>query len=117
MNRWRGTEGDLCAYPRTGRVGRISALSAYLRRVAAALAALPARVADAAWDVATDEAARPAVLYLCALLLAGASFGSFLLRGGGSPSKAEFGLQLGSLGVIFYMSLRQAGTVGRHGGR
>ena len=81
------------------------------------LVALPARVAERAADVLTDDAARPAVLYLGALMLAGASFCSFLLGGGGSPSRTEFGLQLGSLGVLFYMSLRQAGTGGRGRGR
>ncbi|ESP87149.1 hypothetical protein [Candidatus Halobonum tyrrellensis] len=98
-------------------MGRISAVRAYLRRTVAALAALPARAAERTWALLTDEAARTAVLYLGALLLAGASFGSFLLGGDGSPSKAEFGLQLGSVGLIFYMSLRQAGSGGRRRGR
>ena len=79
----------------------------------AAVAALPRRTVGAAWGLLTDEAARPGVLYLLALALGFGSFAGYFLRGGGDPTRLELGLQFGSLGVVFYVSLRQAGTASR----
>ena len=91
---------------------RLSALRAYARRKAWALAAVPRRTVVGVRTLVTDDVARPAALYVLALLLGAGSFLSFLLGGGGSPTETEFGLQLGSVGVVFYASLRQAGAGG-----
>ncbi|QLG26563.1 hypothetical protein HUG10_02985 [Halorarum halophilum] len=79
----------------------------------AAVAALPRRAVEGAWDLLTDEAARPGMLYLVALALGFGSFAVYFLRGGGDPTGLELGMQFGSLGVVFYVSLRQAGTAPR----
>ena len=68
-----------------------------------------------ALQVLTDPGARPAVLYLLALGAAGASFLLFLVSDRGTPDGVEFGLLIGSFGVVVYMSLRQAGTAPRRG--
>ncbi|MFC7068347.1 hypothetical protein [Halobaculum lipolyticum] len=65
--------------------------------------------------VLTDPGARPAVLYLLALGAAAASFLLFLVGNRGTPDGVEFGLLVGSFGVVLYMSLRQAGTAPRRG--
>ncbi|WP_284014183.1 hypothetical protein [Halobaculum litoreum] len=73
------------------------------------------RDAAAAVRILTDPGARPAVLYLLALLAAAASFVLFLVGNSGTPDGVEFGLLMGSFGVVLYMSLRQAGTAPRRG--
>ncbi|UIO98542.1 hypothetical protein Hbl1158_08195 [Halobaculum sp. CBA1158] len=55
------------------------------------------------------------MLYLLALGVAGASFLLFFLGGGGSPDPLEFGLLMGSFGVVLYMSITQAGNAPRRG--
>ncbi|QZX99578.1 hypothetical protein [Halobaculum rubrum] len=91
---------------------------ALLRRVAAWTRSMGRRARrDAArtWRVLSDPGARPAVLYALALATAGASFLLFLAGDGGSPDGVEFGLLMGSFGIVLYMSLRQAGTAPRRG--
>ncbi|WP_313690814.1 hypothetical protein [Halorarum halobium] len=78
-----------------------------------AVVSMPRRLLERTWAVLTDDGVRPALLFLIAMALAAASFGTFLVRGGGDPTRLEIGLQFGSLGIVFYMSLRQAGTAPR----
>ena len=83
---------------------------AVLAGLAAAVVALLRRAVRWGWGLATDESARPALLFATAMALGFASFAVYFLRGGGTPTRLELGLQLGSLGVVFYVSLSQAGT-------
>ncbi|WP_435063921.1 hypothetical protein [Halobaculum sp. EA56] len=88
------------------------------RRVTAAAARALRRRGRAlrrTWAALADRNARPAVLYLLALAAAGASFVMFLLGDGGTPDGVEFGLLMGSFGMVLYMSLQQAGTASRRG--
>ena len=89
---------------------RIRRAGALVVDLAAAVAALPRRALTWAWALLTDQAARPALLFTTAMALGFASFAVYFLRGGGTPTRLELGLQLGSLGVVFYVSLSQAGT-------
>ncbi|QLG62755.1 hypothetical protein [Halorarum salinum] len=91
----------------------VSPVVAALARIAARIAAVPRRVAVRVRGVLTDEALRPALLYLLALSLGFASFVTYLLRGGGDVTRVEIGLQLGSFGTVFYTSLVGAGTARR----
>ena len=81
--------------------------------LAAAVASLPRRIVLGGRALLTDEAARPGVLFLVAMALGFGSFLIYFLRGGGDPTRLELGLQFGSLGVVFYVSLRTAGTSAR----
>lgn len=94
-------------------MSRIRGIIATLEGYANATASSFWRVIVSVWRLVSDRMMRPAILYVLALLLGFGSFIIYFLHGGGTPTTVELGLQLGSLGVVFYMSLRQAGTRAR----
>lgn len=91
----------------------IAGVAARVRRVPAAGLQRLRRTGRALKHLLTDRSARPALAYLLAVALAGASVLKFLVGGGGEIASDEMLLLLASVGVVLTMSLSLSGNAPR----
>lgn len=91
----------------------LSGVTDALRRTSVAVRTRLSRTLRSIKYLLLDRSARPVLMYLLAMALAGGSIGHFLLSGGGTIGDSEMMALLGSIGVVLVMSMSLAGNAPR----